>query len=59
MDSCVEKGKKIRNKNGHFDYPLVGIVSGGIGCGEDIPGWYTKVAIFADWIQCIVEKSRK
>ena len=24
---------------------LIGIVSGGVGCGNGIPGWYTKVCI--------------
>merc|ERR1712110_1096277 len=29
---------------------LIGIVSGGLGCGEGYPGWYTKVAFHKDWI---------
>ena len=47
----------IKDKEGRTT--LIGIVSGGIGCGKGIPGWYTKVAFFSNWIQCIVEKSRK
>ena len=27
---------------------LVGVVSGGIGCGTGVPSWYTKVRIFSD-----------
>lgn len=31
---------------------LVGIISWGIGCGQkDVPGVYTKVANYLDWIQ--------
>ena len=36
---------------------LIGIVSGGIGCGRGIPGWYTKVSFHSAWIRCIVDKS--
>ena len=36
---------------------LVGIVSGGIGCGKGIPGWYTKVSFFYPWIDCIIQTS--
>ena len=36
---------------------LIGIVSGGIGCGLGIPAWYTKVSFHADWISCIIDKS--
>jgi len=38
---------------------LIGIVSGGIGCGKGIPGWYTKVSFHNNWIRCIIEKSRQ
>jgi len=38
---------------------LVGIVSGGIGCGQGYPGWYTKVSFFVPWIECIVDSSVK
>ena len=30
---------------------LTGIVSGGVGCGLNIPGWYTKVKITLNWCQ--------
>jgi len=36
---------------------LIGIVSGGIGCGKGYPGWYTKVAFHTLWIKCIIERS--
>ena len=53
---------------------LTGIVSGGVGCGNNIPGWYTKVnpillhfrvsflvskvSTFLPWVNCIIEASR-
>jgi len=36
---------------------LIGIVSGGIGCGLGIPAWYTKVSFHINWISCIIDKS--
>jgi len=36
---------------------LIGIISGGIGCGEGYPSWYTKVAFYKNWIDCVIEKS--
>merc|ERR1712227_535409 len=36
---------------------LIGIISGGIGCGEGYPSWYTKVAYYKNWIDCVIEKS--
>ena len=36
---------------------LIGVVSGGIGCGDGVPGWYTKISFHMDWIRCIVDKS--
>jgi serine protease 27 len=38
---------------------LVGIVSGGLGCGNGVPNWYTRVAFYRDWINCVVERSRE
>lgn len=32
---------------------LVGIVSGGIGCGVDIPTWHTKISEYLPWIECV------
>ena len=52
---------------------LTGIVSGGVGCGNNVPGWYTKVnpilsiiyqslyskvSTFLPWVNCIIEASR-
>jgi len=36
---------------------LIGIVSGGLGCGQGYPGWYTKVAFHKNWISCIIDMS--
>ena len=36
---------------------LIGIVSGGIGCGLGIPAWYTKVSFHSEWIRCIIYQS--
>ena len=36
---------------------LVGVVSGGAGCGQGVPGWYSKVSFHIDWISCIIDMS--
>ena len=36
---------------------LIGVVSGGVGCGQGVPGWYSKVSYHIDWIKCIIEQS--
>ena len=36
---------------------LIGVVSGGVGCGQGVPGFYTKVSFHSKWIKCIIEKS--
>ena len=36
---------------------LIGVVSGGAGCGDGVPGWYSKVSYHIDWIRCIIDKS--
>ena len=36
---------------------LIGIVSGGVGCGDGVPSWYSRVNFHLDWIKCIVQKS--
>lgn len=45
------------NPNNQDRQTLIGIVSGGIGCGRGIPGWYTKVSFHINWIKCIIDKS--
>ena len=37
-------------------YQEVGIISWGIGCAEQIPGLYTDVAHFRDWIDNEIKK---
>jgi len=37
---------------------LIGIVSGGIGCGSGVPGWYTQVSFFGDWIDCVITTAK-
>jgi len=57
--SCKgDSGGPLTTKDDDGRTTLVGIVSGGIGCGKGIPGWYTKVEFHSKWIQCIVETSR-
>ena len=36
---------------------LIGVVSGGAGCGQGVPGWYSKVSFHIKWIRCIIDKS--
>ncbi|CAG0898076.1 unnamed protein product [Darwinula stevensoni] len=38
-------------------YNVIGIVSTGVGCGGDFPGFYTQVSSYLDWIEGIVWKS--
>jgi len=33
---------------------LIGIVAGGLGCGINIPTWYTRISEFLPWMGCIV-----
>ena len=35
---------------------IAGIVSGGVGCGQGYPGWYTKVGSYVEWMCCIMDK---
>ena len=36
---------------------LVGIVSGGVSCGNSYPSWLTRVEYFSKWIRCILEQA--
>jgi len=57
--SCKgDSGGPLTTKDEEDRTTLVGIVSGGIGCGKGYPGWYTKVAFHSEWVQCIVKTSK-
>eukprot|EP00092_Neocalanus_flemingeri_P037709 GFUD01041055.1.p1 GENE.GFUD01041055.1~~GFUD01041055.1.p1 ORF type:complete len:698 (+),score=145.05 GFUD01041055.1:85-2178(+) len=57
--SCKgDSGGPLTSLNEKQRTTLVGIVSGGIGCGLGFPGWYTKVEFYAKWIQCIIDTSK-
>ena len=38
---------------------LIGIVSGGAGCGQGVPVWYTDISYHADWFNCILDKTNR
>merc|ERR1711915_445270 len=57
--ACKEdSGGSLTTKDDQGRTTLVVIVSGGIGCGDGIPGWYTKVHFHFEWVQCIIDKSK-
>jgi len=56
--SCKgDSGGPLTADNDKGRRTLVGIVSGGIGCGQGFPGWYTNVSFHTRWIKCIIERS--
>jgi len=32
---------------------LIGIVSGGVGCGKGYPGWNTNISHYIPWLECM------
>ncbi|XP_040581572.1 CLIP domain-containing serine protease C9 [Lepeophtheirus salmonis] len=38
---------------------LAGIVSGGLGCGLNIPKWYTRISSYIPWIKCIISNAKR
>ena len=37
---------------------LIGVVSGGVGCGKGVPSWYSMVSHYYPWIDCVIQTSR-
>ena len=44
---------KIKNRDNDDRETLIGIVSGGVGCGHGVPSWFTKVSFYRDWIKLV------
>ena len=38
---------------------LIGVVSGGAGCGLGVPPWYTRISYHAEWFNCIIDKTNE
>ena len=36
---------------------LLGLVSGGVGCGQGVPAWYTSLAHHHTWLRCVIDRS--
>ena len=43
------------DKDGYPRHELAGITSWGIGCAVGFPGVYTRVSIYVDWIEKVVQ----
>ncbi|XP_050311119.1 serine protease persephone-like isoform X2 [Anthonomus grandis grandis] len=51
-DTCVgDSGGPLQIKSKLGGYDIVGIVSYGIDCGTPVPGVYTRVSAYLDWIE--------
>ena len=35
----------------------MGVVSGGAGCGDGVPGWYSRLSHHITWIRCVIDSS--
>ena len=58
LGSCKgDSGGPLLTQNQRNRRTLSGIVSGGVECGTGIPGWYTDVSFYADWIKCIINRA--
>lgn len=55
-DACQgDSGGPIFQHHQHSGFSvLIGIVSFGVSCGTELPGVYTRIAFYADWIESIV-----
>lgn len=55
-DSCQgDSGGPLQHFPGGTNMgEILGIVSYGVSCGSELPGLYTKIAYFLDWIESIV-----
>ena len=46
-----DNGGPLKIRDNEDRETLIGIVSGGVGCGKGVPGWYTKVSFYRNWIR--------
>ena len=50
--SCKgDSGGPLKIRDNEDRETLIGIVSGQIGCGKGVPGLYTKVSFYRNWIR--------
>jgi len=50
---------RLERLEGRNVYPVqVGVTSWGIGCNRDLPGVYTNLALFADWIEDSIDDAK-
>jgi len=52
-----DSGGPLFLEGGQRRKTLVGIVSGGVSCGNSYPSWLTRVEYFSKWIRCILEQA--